>query len=418
MGRKVKEPALDSKSARTKLKVRAKPYYRSLGPELHLGYRKGKDTRRWVARVLVSRGTYAVSSIGHADDFGDAADGVKVLTFAQAQERARELYRKRDGGDIRHGSYTVRHAIADYVDYLEGRASQNDTRRRLAAYVPASIADKDVVKLTKKELVAWHRHLAKTPPRARTKKGAARQNHRNVDLADPDIARRRKVSANRVFGLLKAALNYALSEDKVACSDRAWRTVEPFKGVNTARVRYLTIAEAKRLINASDPEFRTLVQAALLTGARYGELTRLKVADFDPDAGAVFVQQSKSDKSRHVRLTQEGRHFFDGITAGRAAAEPMFGAWGPSHQLRPMVAACKRAKIDPPVGFHQLRHTWASLAVQGGMELMAVANALGHSTTRMAEKHYAHLSEGYMARQIEDHAPRFGIGESNKRRIG
>ena len=47
-----------------------------------------------------------------------------------------------------------------------------------------------------------------------------------------------------------------------------------FKNVDTARLRYLTIAEAQRLINASEPDFRLLVQAALQTGARYSELAR------------------------------------------------------------------------------------------------------------------------------------------------
>jgi hypothetical protein len=39
--------------------------------------------------------------------------------------------------------------------------------------------------------------------------------------------------------------------------------------VEVARVRYLTVAEAERLMNASDPEFRPLVRAGLETGCRY-----------------------------------------------------------------------------------------------------------------------------------------------------
>lgn len=86
--------------------------------------------------------------------------------------------------------------------------------------------------------------------------------------------------------------------------------MKPFKKVDTARVRYLTVAEAKRLVGAAEPDFRLLIQAALQTGARYGELARLTVADFNPDVGTVTVQQSKSSKSRHVVLTDEGIRFF------------------------------------------------------------------------------------------------------------
>ena len=57
-------------------------------------------------------------------------------------------------------------------------------------------------------------------------------------------------------------------------------------------MRYLTVAEAKRLINAADPDFRILVQAALQTGARYGELARLTVTDFNPHVGTLSIQHS------------------------------------------------------------------------------------------------------------------------------
>ncbi|MGB6924315.1 MAG: site-specific integrase [Methyloceanibacter sp.] len=412
MTRRVIEKPLDSKAARAKLDPRSKPYYRSLGPTLQIGYRKGKDTRRWVMRELVARGIYKVTSIAAADD-GLKADGAEVLSYHQAEERARELHRKQADGDAPRGPYTVKQAIDDYVDHLDGRASQRDTRQRLAAYVPAKLADKEVVKLTSDELKMWFRGLAKAKPRLRSKKGAAKQNHREIDPDDAEAVRARKVSANRILGQLKAALNYAVGENKVAGERTPWRNVKPHKNVTSARVRYLQRPEARRLVNASDPQFRPLVQAALLTGCRYGELCRLKVSDFDSSAGTLFVQQSKSDRSRHVYLTAEGVAFFKRQCAGRSGSESLLGDWGPSHQLRPMKRACERAQIDPPIGFHGLRHTWASLAVQGGMDLMAVANALGHSTTRMVEQHYAHLDKGYMARQIDDHAPRFGIETDN-----
>ena len=74
-------------------------------------------------------------------------------------------------------------------------------------------------------------------------------------------------------------MNHAFHDGKIE-TDIAWRKVKPFNNVEAARTRYLTIAEAKRLINACDPEFRPLAQVALHTGARYGELARLQVRDF------------------------------------------------------------------------------------------------------------------------------------------
>ena len=168
-----------------------------------------------------------------------------------------------------------------------------------------------------------------------------------------------------------------------------------------------SIDEAQRLINACDPDFRPLVQAALQTGARYGELCALTVADFNPDVGAVAIRQSKSGKPRHVALTDEGPGFFERLTAGRSGAEPMFGQWGMSHQLRPMAEAVARAKIEPRITFHGLRHSWASHAVMNGVPLLVVAKNLGHADTRMVEKHYGHLAPSYVADAIRAGAPRF-----------
>jgi integrase len=90
------------------------------------------------------------------------------------------------------------------------------------------------------------------------------------------------------------------------------------------------------------------------------------------------------------------------------------GAWHDSEQNRPMLEACERAKIAPAIGFHGLRHTWASLAAMNGTPLMVVAKNLGHSDTRMVEKHYGHLAPSYVADAIRAGAPKFGFKPSKK----
>jgi integrase len=253
----------------------------------------------------------------------------------------------------------------------------------------------------------------------RTPKGEA-QRHRKVD--DNENARRaRRSSANRTLAILKAALNRVWRDGKVP-SDSAWRRVEPFENVASARVRYLSVAEARRLINACDTDFRPLVEAALQTGARYGELTRLTVADFNPDSRTVAVLQSKTGKARHVVLTDEGAAFFRQVCVGRAGNELIFrkgnnGQWLKSNQNFPMARACERAKIKPPINFHGLRHTWASLAVMNGVPLMVTAKNLGHASTNMVEKHYGHLSADYVVDAIRAGAPRFGFNVRNIRAL-
>ena len=121
--------------------------------------------------------------------------------------------------------------------------------------------------------------------------------------------------------------------------------MKPFKGVETALVRYLTEAKCVRLVNACEPAFRNLVRGALLTGCRYSELAAMHVADLNADAGVITVRDSKAGKPRHVVLTDEGQRLFASLTAGKLGSDPIFtrrdgGMWGKSHQLRPMLEAC------------------------------------------------------------------------------
>ena len=135
--------------------------------------------------------------------------------------------------------------------------------------------------------------MARKPLRLRSKVGKD-QKYRPL-LGDEDSIRRRRASANRCLAQLKAALNLGWREGK-APSDKEWRKVTPFEGADAARVRYLTVGECKGLLDACDPAFRNLVRAALETGARYGELVRLCVNDFNRDAGTIAIRLSKTGK--------------------------------------------------------------------------------------------------------------------------
>ena len=206
------------------------------------------------------------------------------------------------------------------------------------------------------------------PAQTRPKAGAPK--FRDAPKTDEDV-RRRRASANRVLTMLKAALNHAYDEGHVSHRDSWGRKLKPYRDVEVARIRYLTIEEARRLIHACDAEFRPLVRAALETGARYGELVRLEVADFVPDAGTVTVRKSKTGKARHIVLTSEGAEFFSHHCAGRTGHERMFthadgSGWKPSEQGRPMAEASERARLKA-VTFHALRHSWASAAAMAGV---------------------------------------------------
>ena len=343
-----------------------------------------------------------------------------MLTFDQAAALARKQSEKPKDLD---DQLTVRQALELYRECKESLhqpAAVADVRSRGAAHILPPLGDVRISELMPERLRRWLGALATAPAQSRPKRdrqGNSKPRYRAAPEGD-DGRRARRASANRTWTILRAALNHAFHEGKVE-SDLAWRKVKPFKQVDAARVRYLTVAEAKRLINASDVEFRPLLQAALQTGCRYGELIRLQVHDFNADAGTVAIRKSKTGKVRHVVLTDEGAAFFRGHCAGRAGNELMFQhgdgrGWERSEQARPMIEAVGRARIKPTITFHGLRHTWASLAAMNGVPLMVVARNLGHADTRMVEKHYGHLAPSYVAEAIRAGAPKFGFKPDHK----
>jgi integrase len=417
MGRTVRDSNLETRTARLRLKARAEPYWRGLEKGLALGYRRRTTGGTWLARRRRPEGGgYAEHKLGLSDDL-QAGDGASVLDYGQAQKAAREWWqaerRREEGHEEQTGPFTVAKVIADYLASLEQRGGKSvyHARRTAETHILPALGATQVGKLTARRIESWHHGLAEKPALARSKPGRKR-NFRKSD-ASADSIRRRRATANRILTVLKAALNYAWKAGHVA-SDDPWRRCKPFKGVETARIRYLSEEECVRLVNACAPDFRNLVRGALLTGCRYSELTALRAADFNPDAGIVTVRESKAAKPRHVVLTEEGQQLFVSLTAGKLAADRIFsrpdgGEWRRSHQIRPMIEACKHAKIRPAISFHVLRHTHGSALAMRGVPMAVIAEQLGHADTRMTEKHYAHLSGGYVADTIRTHFPTLGI---------
>ena len=397
--------------------MRRAPYFVKIAKGLRLGYYRGATAGTWIGRRYLGGGSYETDPLGLADDTTEA-DEMKVLDYWQAQEAVRrwaERNRLADVGMTRRGPYSVSDAVRDYLEEI---AAEKPTRPvRDARYifensVLPELGHLLVETLTADRLVRWRNSLAARPMGVRKKRTASMRATRAV--ADNDEARRkRKATANRSLTMLKAALNRAFHGGRVA-SDTPWRKVKPFGRVEKPVIRYLSADEARRLVNSCPQDFRRLVQAALLTGCRYSELTNLRCTDFNTDSDTLTIRQAKAGKPRHVVLTSEGRTLFIGWTVGRPANMHIFvrddgQPWGRSHQQRPLIDASEMAKISPPVTFHLLRHTHASYLAMKGVGLGVIAAQLGHADTRMTEKHYAHLAPSYVADTIRANFPNLGI---------
>lgn len=416
---KRREADFSTRAARARLKPKTKslPYWRFISEGRFLGYRPHRSATNagtWCARFYLGGGRYTYTGLGTADDRGPA-DGEQALSFQQAIDAAMKWWAaeecKAKGLAPEDAEpYTLARCVRDYLDwYAAHRKSAETTRYVVEAHILPALGDKEAAMLTTAAVRGWHQGLAAQPARVRSAKGKP-PGKRSTER--PEHERKRKATANRVLAILKAALNLAYREGRIA-SDQAWRRVKPFRGVDAPRVGFLDQEEGRRLLDACKPDFRSLVLAALLTGCRYGELTRLRIADFTEDLAAIYIREAKSHKARHVYLNADGLALFESLTAGRPKADRIFlradgDPWSKAHQIRRMNEASEVAGITPAVSFHILRHTYASLYLMNGGDLPALARQLGHADTRMTVRHYGHLAEGWRAEEARRHAPTFG----------
>ena len=165
---------------------------------------------------------------------------------------------------------------------------------------------------------------------------------------------------------------------------------------------FLTVEEANALIDAAEGEWRAMIVVGLRTGLRQGELLGLQWQDVNLDKGFLVVRCSvfrgrvgspKSNKGRVVPLCDEA---VETLTAHRHARGPYVFCGLRGELLTdnlckwPLKHACEQANLRR-IGWHVLRHTFASHLVQSGTSILKVQQYLGHSDIRVTMR-YAHLN--------------------------
>ncbi|MBV9214372.1 MAG: site-specific integrase [Actinobacteria bacterium] len=192
----------------------------------------------------------------------------------------------------------------------------------------------------------------------------------------------------------------------------------PAAGVERLRVpqremRALTPAEVRRLLDAVAPEHRLLVELAVMTGVRRGELFALRWGDVDIRTARLHVRRAvwqgqyvapKSERSRRAvdlapalveRLREARPQGSDEEIAGRLLFPGAGG--GPldptSFLRRHFTPALERAGLSG-LRFHDLRHTYASLLILAGEHPKYLQAQLGHASITTTLDRYSHLLPG------------------------
>jgi integrase len=183
--------------------------------------------------------------------------------------------------------------------------------------------------------------------------------------------------------------------------------------INNKLVRYLTVEEEERLLEASPERLRLLVLVAIHTGMRKGELLNLIWDDLDFISHTITVREGKSGEGRRLPMSGTAQRALMGLRelkeqlltknlSDNSSSSWVFSApWG-GFQMnlnRNWYGALKRAGLKN-FRFHDLRHTFASRLGMAGVDLYRVQTLMGHKMPAMTLR-YAHLSPEHLRAAVE-----------------
>lgn len=184
---------------------------------------------------------------------------------------------------------------------------------------------------------------------------------------------------------------------------------------------FLTFEEADRLLAAAEGEERTMLLVALRTGLRFGELLALRWEDVDLVAGRLFVRRRiyrgkfdtpKNGKPRELPLSDDVRTALKRHRhlRGEFVFCDLDGRVLKTGISRYMIIRRYRRAGLRPIGWHVLRHTFASHLAMCGAPLKSVQELMGHATIQMTMR-YAHLAPEIARESVQPLDRRSNFGE-------
>jgi len=215
-------------------------------------------------------------------------------------------------------------------------------------------------------------------------------------------------TANCLLRHLKVFFQYAVNDHYLYVSP--CQNVKPVKET-VKKVRVLSRDEVETLLAVLPNSWRDLIKTALYTGARCGEVCRLKIKDIDLVSNEPNVtiestnaNPTKSKKFRVVPLPKASLPLFNRLIQNKRPnnhllSNPSGNPWKTAWIRRRFKKYCDSAKID--CTFHDLRRTYGAWLVMQGVDLVTVQENLGHSDISVTIKHYTHLVIKHRSQQTD-----------------
>ena len=206
---------------------------------------------------------------------------------------------------------------------------------------------------------------------------------------------------------LRHVLNQAVTDGKLE--------VNPFAKVQLVKIpegktRVLTPQEETVLLEKLGPIYGPWARLAILTGLRLGEQFRLRWADVDLERGLITLSETKAGKVQYAHLNKEAKDILRtrqiqqmNRNVGSPWVYPSDTLATPLDQrnfyARIFHPAVVKANLDG-LGWHALRHTFASRLAMSGQPDGTIAALLRHSTNALV-KRYTHLSPSHLHAAVE-----------------
>lgn len=209
---------------------------------------------------------------------------------------------------------------------------------------------------------------------------------------------RSDITINRELAFLRNLYNMAIKWGKAITN--------PMKDVrlareNNQRIRFLSYEEEKRLLQACKAPLKPVVITALHTGFRMSELLSLTWEDVDFDRRIITVKAgyAKNGESRSIPMNEMLKRTLEEVRISDGALFRNRAGKTYRSVRTAFDSALKRAEISD-FTFHDLRHTFASRLVMGGVDLPTVKELMGHKEITMTLR-YSHLSDSHKQRAVE-----------------
>lgn len=228
-----------------------------------------------------------------------------------------------------------------------------------------------------------------------------------ADYRDRRSERLQSSTLNREIQLLRSIVNHACREWGIALNYNPFERIR-MPPVGRSRDRVLEPDEEIRLLSALDgsgykrvpkanhnPWVKPIVQLALETACRRGEILSLEWSDVDLKGRTIHLAITKNGDPRTVPLSSKAVEILRSIPRnfdGRVFPIP----WTALHQA--FKKACKRAEIAD-FKFHDLRHTATSRLAEKLPNVIELSAVTGHKSLAMLKRYY-HVKPEVLARKL------------------